>query len=180
LIAGAATVAAAPQFPWLKRGNSGAFVDFKDMNGRFSLERPKDWEVVAGAGDTVVTFLQKKREAQIVVGNFRLARALAADDVTEVFATQVEAPLLKASQPSATNITATLVRRSGQPFVVIDYERPGLKQQRERARQYSLPRGQDNFRINCTSPKDQFAKYEALFEHVVDSFRTLAPTPAQR
>jgi hypothetical protein len=167
----AAAPSPAAQIPWFKRSPSGPYVEFKDVGGRFSLERPKDWEAIPGASDTVVTFLEKKREAQIVVGRFRMARPLTADDVTDLFASEIEVPLLKSSQPAATNVTARLIRRDGQPIVVIDYERPGVKQ-KERARQYSLPRGQDNFRLTCSAVTARFAKFEPLFEHAVQSFRT--------
>ena len=159
---------AAAQFPWFGRSKPPTFVEFHDLSGRFTLERPKDWEVVAGAGETVVTFLQKKHEAQVVVGHFQMAVALSASEVTDVFA-NIEASVLKGSQPGATNVVARLDHRDGQPFVIIDYERPGLKGP-ERARQYSLPRGQDDFRLSCSASPEKFASYEPIFEHIVKSF----------
>lgn len=167
--------AAAAQWPvWL--GGSATkvqFVEFKDPDGRFSIDRPKDWQVVAGAGDTVVTFLQKKLEGQLVVGRYRLALSLGPDDITETFASD-EVRLLKGSQPNASNISSQFVRKNGRPIVIIDFERPPLKgADLDRVRQYSFPVGQDDFRLTGSARKALFPKYDLMFAHMAETFKVL-------
>ena len=161
--------AAVGQFGFLKRGSKTQFQLFKDPGGRFSLEYPKDWQAVAGAGDVLVTFAQKKSEAALVVERFRMNQALAPDEITDLFA-QIEADVLKEHQPKAADVTAKLVNAAGQRLIVIDYSRPGLSGP-ERARQYSFPVAQDLYRLTCSAVAAQFAKYDPVFTHVAESFK---------
>ena len=167
--------AVARQFPfWPGRPKAG-FLTFSEPGGQFTLEYPKDWQVIAGAGDTIVTFAQKKNEAAIVVERFRLNIPLAPENVTALFA-QIESDFLKERQPKATEVNARLVERNGPRMIVIDYARPGFARP-ERARQYSLPRGQMLFRLMCSAVTAQFTKYEPMFAHAAETFKV--PEPAR-
>lgn len=161
--------AAVGQFGFLKGGSKTDFQLFKDPGGRFSLEYPKDWQAVAGAGDVLVTFVQKKSEAAFVVERYRMNQALTPDEITDLFA-QIEADVLKERQPKAADVTAKIVDANGQRLIVIDYSRPGLSGP-ERARQYSFPVGQDLYRLTCSALKNQFAKYDPVFIHVAETFK---------
>jgi hypothetical protein len=158
----------APQFAW-SAVSSKDFQLFRDPAGRFSLEFPKDWQVNAGVGDVLVTFSQKKNEAALVVERFHLNLAPTAEKIDELFA-QIEEDTLKERQPQAIAVSHRIADGNGRRFIVIDYTRPGLTRPLERARQYSLPIGQDLYRLICSAAAAQFAKYDPLFAHVNDSF----------
>jgi hypothetical protein len=159
----------APQFAWSAAVSSKDFQLFRDPAGRFSLEFPKDWQVNAGVGDVLVTFAQKKNEAALVVERFHLNLAPTAEKIDELFA-QIEEDTLKERQPQASAVSHKIADANGRRFIVIDYTRPGLTRPLERARQYSLPIGQDMYRLICSAVPAQFAKYDPLFAHVNESF----------
>jgi hypothetical protein len=158
----------APQFAW-SAVSAKDFQLFRDPAGRFSLEFPKDWQVNAGVGDVLVTFAQKKNEAALVVERFHLNLAPTPDKIDELFA-QIEEDTVKERQPQAIAVSHRLADGNGRRFIVIDYTRPGLTRPLERARQYSVPIGQDLFRLICSAVPAQFAKYDPLFAHINDSF----------
>jgi hypothetical protein len=158
----------APQLAWSAL-SSKDFQLFRDPAGRFSLDFPKDWQVNAGVGDLLVTFAQKKNEAALVIERFHLNLAPTADKIDDLFA-QIEEDTLKERQPQASDVSHKIVDGNGRRFIVIDYTRPGLTRPVERARQYSLPFGQDLYRLICSAAPNQFAKYDPLFAHASDSF----------
>ena len=158
------------QFGKLFGGGKGDFRTFLDPGGAFQLEVPKDWRATAGAADVIVTFAQKDAEAAIVVERFRLNQPLR--EVTDLFG-QIEMDTLKERQPRATNVSFKLVTSNGRTVAVIDYTRPGLAGQ-EQARQYSVPIGQDLYRLNCSAAMSEFAKVRPIFLRIAGSFAPLA------
>ena len=58
----------------------------------------------------------------------------------------------------------------GRRLVIVEFDRTGLKGP-ERVRQYSFPQSANLYRIVCSAPKNDFAKYEVIFAHVAASFR---------
>ena len=167
--------AAGGQFGFLKRDPRIEFQAFKDPNERFTLAYPKDWQVIAGAGDVLVTFAAKSGEAALVVERFRMNTTLAPEDITELFA-QIETDVLKERQPKATDVIAKIDAVASMRAIVIDYARPGLSRP-ERARQYSFPTGQELYRLTCSTVAVQFPKYDPVFVHVAESFKTVESKP---
>ena len=143
------------------------FLLFTDPGERFSVEFPKDWRwmIVSGSGEPVATFIHPRSEAAVVVERFRMKQPLSPADVTDLFA-EIEAEYVKENQPKATVVTSRVMGRGGAPSAVIDYNRPGLGEQ-ERVRQYSVPVGQNLYRITCMALASRFAMYEADFNAVV-------------
>src|SRR5262245_12467833 len=68
---------------------------FTDPGKRFSVEFPKDWKwlPIEGSQEAIITFIQPKSEAAVVVERSRLKRNLTNSDITDVFA-QIETDLL--------------------------------------------------------------------------------------
>ena len=154
------------------------FQVFKDPNGRFSFEYPKDWHAVPGSGDVIVTFSQKDGEAALVIERLRLNLPIAKDDVTDGFV-RSETDLLQQRQPKATNVAAKILDLNDLRMIVFDYNRPGISRP-ERARQYSIPSGtEDLYFLTCSTGAEAFAKYEPIFSHVAASFK-IAPAGSQR
>lgn len=156
------------------------FLLFMDPGKRFSVEFPKTWRwmVVAGSGEALVTFVEAKSEAAVIVEHARLGQPLAPADITDVFA-QAEIDWLKELQPRASGFASKTVTVGGKRLIVIDYTRPGLDKVVEIVRQYSIPAGQDLYRITCMSIANLFAKYEATFASVAESLKPATELGAQ-
>jgi hypothetical protein len=165
--------AAAGQNPF-RRAPKAEYLAFKDPAGQFSLEYPKDWQVLPGAGDVIATFAQKNGEAALVIERSRLSVALKnPEEVTDLFI-QIETDALKERQPKATDVTGKLVLQGGRRLIVVDYSRPGLVKP-ERVRQYSMPQGPVLFRLTCSTATALFTKYDPMFVHVAESLNVQAP-----
>ena len=147
-------------------------------NRQIRFEYPKkDWEIVPrpttavipGATAPIVSVVQRKREAAVVVEQTRLHQPLALDDITDLFS-QLETDSIRERQPQATDVKAKLVDvGGGRRLVILTYGRQGVGGP-ERVRQYSIPAGADLFRLTCVAAAGQFARYEAVFAHVAASF----------
>jgi hypothetical protein len=147
-------------------------------NRQIRFEYPKkDWEIVPrpttavipGATAPIVSVVQRKREAAVVVEQTKLHQPLALDDITDLFS-QLEADSIRERQPQATDVRAKLVDvGGGRRLVIMTYGRQGVGGP-ERVRQYSIPAGADLFRLTCVATVSQFGRYEAVFAHVAASF----------
>jgi hypothetical protein len=147
-------------------------------NRQIRFEYPKKgWEIVQrpttavipGATAPIVSVVQRKREAAVVVEQTKLHQPLALDDITDLFS-QLETDSIRERQPQATDVRARLVDvGGGRRLVIMTYGRPGLGGG-QRVRQYSIPAGADLFRLTCIAPASQFARYEGVFAHVAASF----------
>jgi hypothetical protein len=124
---------------------------------------------VPGISSPVMSLVQKRREAAIVVEQERLHQPLAQDDITDLFG-QLEADSVRERQPLAKDIQSKLVQAGGRRVIIVTYSRQSAAGQ-ERVRQYSIPGGgADLFRLMCSAPVAQFARYEYIFAHVAASF----------
>ena len=150
---------------------------FTDPGRRFSVEFPKDWTwlIVSGSGEPLVTFIHPRKEAAVVVERFRMRQPLKREEVTDLFA-QIEVDVLKENQPRATDVVSKMVNEKGKKLILIDYFRPGIDT-RERVRQYSVPVGQDLYRITCMTIGGQFGKYEPTFAVVAESLKSSGELP---
>ena len=146
---------------------------FTDPGRRFSVEFPTGWEwkIISPAGESLALFLHPKSEAAVVVEHLRLKLRLEADDITDVFL-NIESDYIKEHQPKASNVVARFSTRNGKKIVIVDYTRPAddeRERERVRVRQYSLPEGQDLFRVTCMAAQSRFTRYESTFASIADS-----------
>ena len=155
------------------------FLLFTDPLQRFSIEFPRDWRwmMVSGSGEPIATFVHPRSEAAVVVERFRLKQRLGPKDITDLFA-ELEVEYLKEHQRGVLSVAAKVTTRGGIRAVVVDYSRPGLKEQ-ERVRMYSFPAGEDLYRVTCAALTSRFEKYEADFEAIISTF-TSAETLRQQ
>jgi len=145
---------------------------------RFEYPR-KDWEVVLpksvppaepGASRPIVSIVQRRREAAIVVEQEKLHRPLAEDDLTELFG-QLEGDAIHERQPLAKEILPKVVQAGSRRLVIVTYSRQVAYAGTQRVRQYSmLAGGAALFRLTCSAPTAQFSRYEPVFAHVAASF----------
>ena len=145
------------------------FALFTDPDGRFSVEFPNDWRwmMVSPSQEALVTFVQPRSEAALVVERVRLKQSLANDEITELFA-QIESDILKENQPKATKVAARMISQGGRRIVVIDYTRPGLGED-ERVRQSSFPVAENLYSVTCMALASEFQEYALTFATVAES-----------
>jgi hypothetical protein len=145
---------------------------FTDPQKRYSVEFPKDWQwmMVSGSGEPLVTFVQPRKEAAVVVERYRMRVSLGRDQITDTFE-KIETDLLKENQPRASDVASKTVTQNGRRLILIDYTRPGIDT-RERVRQYSYPVGQDLYRITCMAVSTEFSRYESTCETVASSLKS--------
>ena len=141
----------------------------KAPNGRFSMEYPRnDWIVLPGGGNVVLSLAQENGEAVVQVQYFMLKTALAPDEITDLFA-QLEVDTLREQDQSAADFAPRVFDAGDRRLIIIQFTQPGFIG-RNQVRQYSIPRGQDLYRLICSAPAAQFSKYSAIFSHVAASF----------
>jgi len=152
---------------------------FETGNKQIRLEFPKkDWDVVPansapvsvpGVTWPIVSIVQKRRDAAIVVEGVRLHQPLAQDDITDLFG-ELESSAIRERQSLAKDLQAKVVQAGGRRLVIVTYNRQGTAGA-ERVRQYTIPGGgADLYRLTCSATTAQFARYEAVFAHVAASF----------
>jgi len=117
-----------------RQRSAPGYATFQDPDATFALEYPSSWQITTGRGDLVVTFTAPRREAVVTIERLRMSIPLTPGDITEAFA-DIERDLLKERQPGVSDVRARLEDRRGQPMVIADYSRSGVRGQ-ERVRQY--------------------------------------------
>ena len=180
ILAAVGPAVAAGQFGIFKRGSKAADTQtFRAPDGKFALEYPgKDWQIVPGGGSVVATLAQKNSEASVVIDYTKMNQALTPSEINDLFA-ELEGEDLTARQPEAKGAKPSIVNVGGRRVVVIQYSRAGLKGQ-EKVVQYTVPAGQDVYRLICSAQSAQFAKYEPVFVHMIESFQSPAPAAGAR
>ena len=140
----------------------------------FSIELPKDWQLVPGYGGILLTAVEKTRNNQataaIVLEQMLLVEPLAANDIDAVIA-GLETANAQQRDPAGQDFDQQVKEADGQRFVFIQYSRPGLNGQ-DRIVQYAIPSGRVMYRLICIAPAAQLTtKYQAMFAHVARSFK---------
>jgi hypothetical protein len=149
------------------------FQRYQDAARHLSLDYPKGWQIVSGAGSVIVTFAQKKSEATVAIEYEALDEPLQNADITEV-SMNLEVKRLKLQTPQAENFKPTIVdEKGGRRLVVVDFTRPAVTAGVDRAREYSFVSGKERYRMTCSAGKTLFDKYVPVFEHMVASFKTV-------
>jgi len=153
----------------------GPFTTYRDTAGRFSIDYPKDWEVTAGAGEVVVTFSQRRREAFVAVE--RHALNVPIQHLIDSLYRDLEVEDLKRRQPDARSVVGR-VSEFKDGVVLIDFERTG-KAGPESLRQYSFIRGAAVIRMTCFAPTALFGKYLDTCIKMRDTVKILTSAPAE-
>jgi len=160
------------QLGLFKRGST-SYQPFKDPAGRFTLEYPKDWRVLPGGGSVLVGFTHKDGEASILVDYMKMRLALAPNEIGETFA-ELELQTLRERQPTIKDARANVVAAASGPRIVIQFSKAGPTGT-EQVTQYSIPRGEDLYRLVCTVRSDKVEKNGTILTHMVESFAVSTP-----
>jgi hypothetical protein len=155
--------------PWLTRTGKVQFQPQRAADAPVQLDLPKkDWMVLPSSGSVLLVLASKKGDAVVLVERSTLRQALAADDITDLFA-QIETDAIKEGQPKATDFQSKVLDAGERRLVAVQYARPGVLGS-ERVRQYSVPVGKHLYRVTCISSAALFAAYDPVFSHIAASF----------
>jgi hypothetical protein len=178
ILAMAGPARAAGQFGLFNRGSKATDGQtFRSPDGKFSLEYPsKDWQILPGGGSVVATLAPKSGDASVVIDYTKMSQALAPNEINDLFA-ELEGEDLATRQPEAKSAKPSIVNVGSRRVVVIQYSRAGLKGQ-EKVVQYTVPVGQDVYRLICSAQETAFPKYEPVFMRMIETFQ--APPPGAR
>ena len=163
---------ASAQFGVFRRGKSPNYQAFRDPGGRFVIEYPvKDWRVVPSGGSVLASFGQKNADAAVIIDYTKLKIALTAQEIDEVVV-RLEVAVVKERNPAVTDVKSTIVATPAGPRIVLEYVRTGAGGA-ENVVQYSIPAGDDLYRVICTARAAQRQKYQATLSYIAESFSVL-------
>ena len=155
--------------PWLARSAKLQVQPQRAADAPIQLDLPKkDWMVLPSSGSLVLALASRKGDAVVLVERSALRQALAAEDITDLFA-QFEVDAIKEWHPKAADIQSKVLDLGARRLVAVQYARPGVLGS-ERVRQYSVPVGRQLYRVTCISSAAQFAAYDPVFSHIGASF----------
>lgn len=142
--------------------------------GNFVIELPKNWQVVPGYGNILMTAAEKTKgnqtAAAIVLEHLQLRSALAATGPVA----EVELTSVREREPGGQNFSQQIKEVDGRQFIFIQYTRPGHTGP-DRVVQYSIFAGSVLYRLICIVSDSQLAKYQSTFAHVAASFKVTTP-----
>ena len=145
--------------------------------GAFSIELPKDWQLVPGHAGTVFSIVEKNRQSQggavITLEFLRLQAPL--DPELIAGAGERELKAVQNWESSGKQFTSQVKKGASGPFIVIQYNRPGLSGGDDHVVQYSMPAGTTMYRLICVAPAASLDKYRPVFAHVAASFTPVKP-----
>ena len=146
--------------------------------GAFSVELPKDWQVISGHAGTIFSVVEKTRQseggAHVTLEYLRLQAPLDPELISG--AGERELKVLQALEPGGKQFTSQVKKGTFGPFIVIQYNRPRSSAGEDRVIQYSMPVGTMMYRLICVAPAAALEKYRPVFAHVAASFAPVGPS----
>ncbi len=141
----------------------------------FSIELPKNWQMVPGYTGYLLIAAEKTRNNQataaVMLEQMHLVEPMAMADVDSVLG-KLEEDAARTRDPSGQNFQQLIKQVGAQRFVFIQYTRPG-QNGTDRVVMYAIPAGRIMYRLICIAPVDLEAKYQETFAHVAASFKRL-------
>ena len=173
-VATLAPAAASAQWPFGARKPN--YERYRHDSGRMAVEYPKDWRIAEGTGAAhLVSFTHEKGEAAVTIEREELRVAI---DPQNLDGTAVgsEVKRLKDHRPEARDVKGELAQVRGTRAIVLTYMTTSPAGP-ERVRQVAVIAGREVYRITCAALDGRWARHEAAFTYIVDSF--IAPAPAR-
>jgi hypothetical protein len=140
----------------------------------FTIDYPKDWQVLVGVGSSLAVVYSKARDAGVTVERAKLAVPLLPSEIIDATADQEKQEWQK-RQPHATIMTHQFQNFGNSKTIIIDFSQPGA-QGTEHVRIYNVIQGTDKYRVICTTKQPLFDKYKDTFQQIAFS---LTPNPTQ-
>jgi hypothetical protein len=151
---------------------------FRDAAARFEFEYPtKDWRVLPSAGSSLAIVARNDGEATLTIDYFRLSAPLGPEEIGTM--AEVEIQDLKEKHPDAKDLKSEVIDIKAGRGAMIRYSSVGAKGA-EQVMQFSVPVGQDLFRVIAIVPEQLAAKYEVIVAHMIASFKAPASPPAPK
>ncbi|HEY2433427.1 MAG TPA: hypothetical protein VGI12_12200 [Vicinamibacterales bacterium] len=173
----AAMASAQTANPWYGRmAKPKDFDPPKTFANTFSIELPKDWQLVPGHTGTVFLAAEKTKRydsgAAIALEYMSLQGAFDASIIDAL--APLELKDVQARELSGSSFTQQVVKQEGRPIIIIQYDRPSLSGAKDHVVQYSIPAGTTMYHLICIAPGDELPKWRPVFAHVAATF-----TPAK-
>ena len=148
----------------------------RDFPGVGSFELPKNWQLGPGHARTVFSIVEKKAGGALITLEYMPLQAPLLDPevITTVF--KMEREEVQALELSGKQFTSQVKKGAFGPFIVIQYNRPGLSGGEDHVVQYSMPVGTTLYRLVCVAPAAALDKYRPVFAHVAASFTPVKPS----
>jgi hypothetical protein len=143
------------------------------LNG-FTVDHPKDWQVLVGVGSSLAVIFNKSKDAAVAIERLSLAVPLAPNEIIDETAEQEKAEWGR-RRPTAKGFSHQFQDLAGTRTIIVDYTQPGARGA-EHVRTYTAIRGADKLRVVCTTMQPLFDKYKETFHRIAFS---LTPTSAQ-
>jgi len=135
----------------------------------FEYPDSKDWRILPGQAQVLAIVAETKNgDASIVLERTALREALTDEDLPT--ARDSEADTIRENQPNATQLRQQVMKVENRQFIVVQYVRPGINGE-EQVVHYAFPIGSAIYRVICSSPVKEFAKYAPIFGHVAASLQ---------
>ena len=139
-----------------------------------SFELPKGWQLGPGHAGTVFSIVEKKAGGALITLEYMRLQAELDPDVIPG-AGERELKFVQALELSGKQFTSQVKKGALGPFIVIQYNRPGLSGGEDHVVQYSMPVGTTIYRLICVAPAAALDKYRPVFAHVAASFAPARP-----
>jgi hypothetical protein len=163
-------------FRKLLGGDKTSYQTFKDPAGRFEIEYPtKDWRLLPSGGSSLAVFARNDGPA-LFIDHIKLVDRLTPGEIDAM--PEMELGRLKDQQPKGKDFKSDMFDTKAGHGVLIRYSRIGTGP--ESVMQYSIPVGQDLFRLNGVVPEKLLSKYEAIIIHMIESFKAPAEPSAPK
>lgn len=162
--------------PWYGRmAKPKDFDPPKVFANAFSIELPKDWQLVPGHTGTVFLVAEKTKRFQAGAAiTLEYMRLQAPFDPSLLAAlAPIELDDVRRREMAGQTFTMEQKMVDGRALIVIQYDRPGLSGAPDHVVQYSFPVGQTMYRLICIAPTAEIQKYRPIFAHAAASFTTL-------
>ena len=161
------------QDPWYGRqAKPKNFDSAKIFTGAFSIELPKNWQIVPGHTGTIFSTVEKTSKGEtagfITLEYQSLQEPLEPADMPG--ASQRELRELRARELSGKAFAGSVKTGTFGSLILIQYDRPGLSSGDDHVAQYSIPVGTTMYRLICIAPAAEVEKYRPIFAHVAASF----------
>jgi hypothetical protein len=147
----------------------------KTFANAFSIELPKDWQLVPGHTGTVFLVAEKTKRFQsgaAIVLDYQGLNAPFDPTIIDAFARGVLQDV-QSRELSGSSFSEQVLKLDKGPIILIQYDRPSLSGGKDHVTQYSVPTGTTLYHLVCIAPSDELDRWRPIFAHVAASFTIL-------
>ena len=141
----------------------------------FSIELPKNWQMVPGHTTTIFLDVEKTKRFDVGAAIILEYQSLQAPFDPAVFSEigPLELEDVKRRELSGSDFTEKNMKVGNRYVILIHYDRPGLTGAKDHVVQYQFPVGTTLYKLICIASKADIANYREIFAHTAASFTPL-------